>query len=125
MASRASNRWLWRDIRLVYVLLVWAAFACSLFAYFNGGITLHRNADAGAPKGESDQEIYTGSILLVPTYGNRCTQMLLDNRTGRMWDYGDFDCDKLSQRLVASEPRGITSEVRVKAISSAFRGAEK
>ena len=35
MTSRASVRYLWRDIRLVYVLLAWVALAIGLFAYTN------------------------------------------------------------------------------------------
>ena len=34
----------WRDLRLVYVLLVWAAFATALFVYFDSGVTFHGTA---------------------------------------------------------------------------------
>ena len=47
MTSRASVRYLWRDIRLVYVLLAWVALAIGLFAYFDNGITFHSRACPG------------------------------------------------------------------------------
>jgi hypothetical protein len=39
-------------------------------------------------------EVYTGSILYMPAWGNVCRQFLFDNRTGRMQDNGAVDCDQ-------------------------------
>ena len=64
---------------LLYVLLVWAALGTSLFYFFNGGIMFpdaavvppHRAASA-PPQAQGDDEIYTGSIIVVQPRGNQC-----------------------------------------------------
>ena len=77
MASRAPVRWFWRDMRLVFVLLVWAAFGIGLLAYLDSSISfsLHRPAPA-PPQAVADAELYTGSIVVVPSRGDRCWQMI-------------------------------------------------
>jgi hypothetical protein len=122
MASRVPVRWFWRDMRLVFVLLVWAAFGTGLFAYFDGSINLTINLRPPAPaQAVSDDALYTGSIVVVPTRGDRCWQMMLDNRTGRMWESGYMDCDTVVEALTDSNRTG-ASAVRLNAIGSAFRG---
>lgn len=64
---------------LLYVLLVWAALGTSLFYFFNGGIMFpgaavvppYRAASA-PPQAQGDDEIYTGSIIVVQPRGNQC-----------------------------------------------------
>jgi hypothetical protein len=120
MASRVSVRWFWRDVRLVYGLLIWAACGAGVLLYFNGGVSWQ--AAAPAPQRvASDDELYTGSIVVVPTQGDRCWQMMLDNRTGRMWEGGYLDCDAVVDALTDSKRTG-ASAVRLNAIGSAFRG---
>jgi len=121
MASRASDRWFWRDVRLVYVLLVWAVFSAGLFVYFDGIITLHREASA-PPQAAGDDELYTGSIVVVPPQGDHCWQMMLDNRTGRMWDGGYLDCGVIVDALAENKHNGTVRAVRMNAIGAAFRG---
>ena len=122
MASRASVRRFWRDIRVVYVLLVWAAFTTGLFVYFDSSITLHRVAPpAPASQADKDDELYTGSIVVVPRFGNDCWKMMIDNRTGRMWENGYVDCDSVVGTLAESERNGATSSARLNAIGAAFR----
>ena len=125
MASRAKVHWLWRDLRLVYVLLVWAAFSSSLFYFFNGGIPLWGAAAVPPPLVESDDEIYTGSIIIVPPRGDQCWQMMLDNRTGRMWESGYINCDVVVSQLANNKRRGAVSSIRIQSISDAFRGDGK
>jgi hypothetical protein len=135
MASRVKVQWLWRDLRLLYVLLVWAAFGSSLFYFFNGGIMFqgaasvppHRAASASAPppQSQSDDEIYTGSVIVVPPRGDKCWQMMLDNRTGRMWENGYVDCYVAVRELAENKRNGAISSVRMQSISNAFRGQEK
>jgi hypothetical protein len=133
MASRAKVYWLWRDLRLLYVLLVWAAFGSSLFYFFNGEILFHGSA-AVPPHGAAaipptqaqiDDEIYTGSVIVVPPRGDKCWQMMLDNRTGRMWENGYVDCYSAVRELAENKRSGAISSVRIQSISNAFRGAEK
>lgn len=127
MASRVPVRWFWRDVRLVFVLLVWAAFGTGLFAYFDGGIDLTVNwrpappAPPAPPQTSSDDALYTGSIVVVPPQGDRCWQMMLDNRTGRMWESGYMDCDTVVDALTDSRRTG-ASAVRLNAIGATFRG---
>ena len=124
MASRVAVRRFWRDMRLVFVLLVWAAFGTGLFAYFDSSINLTVNLRPPPPvpaQAASDDELYTGSIVVVPPRGDRCWQMMLDNRTGRMWESGYLDCDTVVDALTDSKRTG-ASAVRLNAIGSAFRG---
>ena len=94
MAARKSphRHWMLRDIPRTYVLLVWLAFGVALLIYSNdwhpsGWTALRQEATAPKPP-VSATEQYTGSIIIVPTRGEDCRQMMLDNRTGRMWDKG-------------------------------------
>jgi hypothetical protein len=128
MASRVTNRWLWRDLRLVYVLLVWAAFGFSLFYFFGGGIfsggimMLRGKAPNPPQQAQSDDEIYTGSIIVVPRRGDQCWQMMLDNRTGRMWENGYVNCYVAVRQLADNRRSGAISSIRIQSISDAFRG---
>jgi hypothetical protein len=135
MASRVTDRWLWRDLRLVYVLLVWAAFGFSIFYFFGGSIfgggmfsggnTLRGNAPDPAQQAQSDDEIYTGSIIIVPPRGDQCWQMMLDNRTGRMWENGYVNCYVAVRQLADNKRSGAISSIRIQSISDAFRGENK
>jgi hypothetical protein len=142
MASRVKNRWLWRDLRLVYVLLVWAAFGFSIFYFFSGGTfgggifsggifdggifsggsTLQGRALGPQQRAQRDDEIYTGSIILVPPRGDQCWQMMLDNRTGRMWENGYVNCYVAVRQLADNRRSGAISSIRIQSISDAFRG---
>jgi hypothetical protein len=126
MASRAKVRRLWREVRLASVLLVWAAFGTSLFVYFDSGIILHRAAPAAPAtqadnQADNDDNIYTGSIVVVPRDGDRCWRMTLDNRTGRMWGDGYVDCDAVVSTLAENNRKSGIRSVRMQSISSAFR----
>ena|SRR5271156_3484402 len=65
----------------------------------------------------SDDEIYTGSILFMPIEGSICHQFLFDNRTGRINDQGNVDCER-AQYAADSKNWGFA---RARAISAAFR----
>jgi hypothetical protein len=122
MASRASNRRIWRDTRVVYVLLVWAAFTTGLFVYFDGRITPHQAAPAVAStQAGNDAAMYRGSIVVVPQFGNNCRKLIFDNRTGRMWANGYVDCDTAVGSVAESKREGATGADRFNAIGAAFR----
>jgi len=140
MASRVTNRWLWRDLRLVYVLLVWAAFGFSILYFFggsifgggifdggmfSGGTTLQGRALDPQQQAQRDDEFYTGSIILVPPRGDQCWQMMLDNRTGRMWENGYVNCYVAVRQLADNRRSGAISSIRIQSISDAFRGEGK
>ena len=127
MVTHVTDRWLWRDLRLVYVLLVWAVFGFSLFFFFSGdifsgGFTLRGKAPDSTQQAQSDDEIYTGSIIIVPPRGNQCWQMMLDNRTGRMWENGYVDCYVAVRELAENKRSGTISTIRIRSIMDAFRG---
>ncbi len=122
MASRASARYLWRDMRLVYALLAWVALAIGLFIYFDNSITFQAAAPA-KPQAQAgnDDTLYTGSIIVVPRAGDDCWKMMLDNRTGRMWENGYVDCDAVVGVLAESKQDGAARAGRLHAIGASFR----
>ncbi|HZP71183.1 MAG TPA: hypothetical protein VFB29_14675 [Pseudolabrys sp.] len=123
MATRASHRrWMLRDIPRTYVLLVWLAFGAVLLIYSNdwhpsGWTTLRRGADIKPPA--SIGERYTGALIIVPPRGENCRQLMLDNRTGRMWEKGYVNCYEAVTRS-EKEQRGGMSTLRMNAIGKAF-----
>ena len=67
------------------------------------------------PVAQSDDEIYTGSILYTPYGGRICRQILFDNRTGRSSDNSYVDCEHAAYRGASDKGS------RVQSISSWFR----
>lgn len=122
MAARASVPRVRDDSRLVYVLLLWAAFAAGLLAYFGTGHALNRAPPARpAAQGHVDAQVYTGSIIVMPRTGNDCWKMMLDNRTGRMWEDGYLNCDTAVGERASKERTTRERVGRLHAIGSAFR----
>lgn len=127
MARRApSSRWLWRDLRLSFVVLVFGALSIGTMLYFTGWMPSQRNladllfASSSGPRVNND-ELYTGSVILVPATGEQCWQLLFDNRTGTMREYGYINCyDVVSQ--LEEEKNAATPSKRIHVISNAFRG---
>lgn len=48
--------------------------------------------------GQSDDEIYTGSILYMRRYGSTCRQLLFENHTRPLSDNGNVDCERAAYR---------------------------
>ncbi len=131
MASRLSNRrWLLRDIPRTGVLFVWTAFAVSILIYFVdlapvwrdimarlhlGGVV--SRAAIAAPDSGNDK-LYTGSIIFVPSRGDRCQEWAIDNRTGGMSDRGYVSCYGVA--ATANLPDGGVGAQRMRAIGKAF-----
>ena len=123
MTARVSShrRWMLRDIPRTYVLLVWLAFGAALLIYSNdwhpsGWSALRREAAVKPSAPTIDH--HTGSIIIVPPRGDNCRQMMLDNRTGRMWDKGYVNCYEAVSRA-DKEPGGMSS-LRINSIGRAF-----
>jgi hypothetical protein len=103
------------------VLLVWVAFAVGLFIYFDNGITFHAApTPVPAAQAANDDELYTGSIVIVPPSGDECWQMMLDNRTGRMWESGYIGCDAVAGVLAESQRDTKARTGRLNAIGAFF-----
>jgi hypothetical protein len=123
MAARAAVSYLRRDLRLVYVLFVWAAFATALILFLDGGASFHGGAARPTPAAQAanDDALYTGSVIVVPRTGNDCWKMMLDNRTGRMWEGGYVDCDATVGLLAQGEASTQARAGRLTAIGASFR----
>jgi hypothetical protein len=65
----------------------------------------------------NDQKLYTGSIIFVPPRGDLCSQWILDNRNGKMWDNGRIDCSVAAPKDAGE---GL-SAMRMRAIGKAFK----
>jgi hypothetical protein len=129
MVSRVSSRrWLLRDIPRTGVVLVWAAFVVSILIYFIDWSTV-RHETAVRPQlnnanGGNDEQRYTGSIIL-PTRGERCWEGMFDNRTGRMIDLGNVNCDKAALHLAEKYLREGMDVMRLRAVGKAFQHESK
>ena len=115
----SSRRWLLRDIRAAYVLLVSVAFVVAIFTYFIDWSTVRRERVV-QPKNDNVEQRYTGSII-VPTGGDLCWTFILDNRTGKMRDGGYSKCDKATRQLDEKNPPQGMDMLRLHEVSRAFR----
>jgi hypothetical protein len=70
-----------------------------------------------ATNNASNAELYTGSIILVPTQGEQCLERALDNRTGQMWDKGYVNCYDVVRNTAKNS--GLSSS-RMRLIGNAF-----
>lgn len=100
------------------VVAVAALLALGLLAGGNYLNSRHQNA-AGATANKDD-DIFTGSILYMPTEGRICHQILFDNKTGRFTDNGNVDCENAAYRGTDNTPKQ-WSFARVRVISTGFR----
>jgi len=131
MAARLSphRRWFLRDVPRTYLMFVWLAFGATLLIYFNdwhpSGWSALRPQQIAQPKPKrSDAEIYTGSLIIMPAAGEKCQQLMIDNRTGRMWEKGIVNCyDAVTP--TQKDPSEAISSKRINAIGNAFRGGSE
>jgi hypothetical protein len=124
MTSRVpTRRWLFRDVPRTYVVLAWLAFGLSIIYLFFGDWFPFRHETAVRPQLSSsnknnNDEPYTGSMIFVPSHGDRCLERMIDNRTGRMWDKAYINCDKLA--LTEHSSAGGMGIMRMRAIGKAL-----
>ena len=122
MTSRAlRGHRLSSDFPRVLILLVWVAFGLSIAFYFDGWLPLQREIavrpqSSNVNKNDADK-LYVGSIILAPTRGDKCRELMLDNRTGNMWDKGYINCFD----AVHNTRRSTMSAERMLAIGKALR----
>ena len=124
MASHISSRsWLLRDMRRAYVLLVLVAFVASFLSYFVDWSEKREAAMSSQPNNtdkDNGERRYTGSIF-IPTRGNLCRELMLDNRTGKMRDNGTVKCDEATPQFTTkNSPEGLDM-MRLRAVGNAFR----
>jgi hypothetical protein len=131
MAARhkSHRRWFLRDVPRTYMMLVWLAFCLTVIVYLNdwhpSGWSALRPQQAATPKPQrTDAEIYTGSLIIVPAVGEKCQQLMIDNRTGKMWDKGTVNCYEATSPPERDPNQAISSK-RINAIGNAFRGGSE
>ena len=133
MASRRlARRWMLRDIPQFLVLFAGIAVVFGIVGYsvdwnlvraeFAGGGKSNFASKPGAvskqqPNNASNAELYTGSIILVPTQGEQCLERALDNRTGQMWDKGYVNCYDVVRNTAKNS--GLSAS-RIRSIGNAF-----
>ena len=120
MTSRASSRrWLLREIRQSYVLLILVAFVVAVFIYFIDWSTVRRES-AVQPNNDNIEQRYTGSII-IPTGGDQCWAFMLDNHTGNMRDGGYFKCNEAMRQFAGKTPPVGADLTRLREVGKAFR----
>ncbi len=67
------------------------------------------SATQSSAHGEDD--LTTGSILLVPRFGDQCRQRLIDNATWRIWDVGPVDCGTALARSAGAESASARADI--------------
>lgn len=122
MASHiSSRRWLLREIRPAYLLLVSVALAVAILAYFVDWSTIRRErVHVVQPKNDNVERRYIGSII-VPTGGDMCWTFILDNRSGKMRDGGFSKCDEAIRQFDEKNSSQSLDSVRLRDVGKAFR----
>lgn len=122
MASQiSSRRWLLREIRPAYLLLVSVAIAVAILAYFIDWSTVRRErVRVVQPKNDNVERHYAGSII-VPTGGDMCWTFILDNRSEKMRDGGFSKCEEAMRRFDEKNPPQDLDTVRLRDVGKAFR----
>jgi hypothetical protein len=127
---KTYSRWILRDVRRIGALFVGAAVVFGILVYVSDASPIQRWVKAFSPspavkKAQTDpaseQRLYTGSILFVPTRGNLCEEWLLDNRNGQMWENGKVTCPGVNASNTQTTQTEGTSVSRMKAIGKFFK----
>lgn len=126
MASHASSRrWLRRQIRPAYVVVVSLALIAAILTYFvdwptfvSGPIVRHERV--AQPKDEDVERRYTGSII-IPTGEGLCWRYILDNRTGGIRYDGHPRCVEATRQSDAKKTRESMEKLRLREVGKAFR----
>jgi hypothetical protein len=106
-----------RTSGLLHTVFAVAAFL-ALGLFVNGEyLTKRQHAAPLVVIAPSDDEIYTGSILVMPPAGRICHQILFDNRDGRFSDNGNVDCERAAYQGMGAKH---WSTARLWAISRGF-----
>jgi len=119
--KRQRARWFGRDVwrALIACLLLGLLFGFGSEINFGGSSSSTRPGSATRPAG--DESFTTGSMLVVPRFGNVCQKRQIDNATWRIWDLGVVDCHSaLYDEAKVDGPHG-WSTARVDVIRDGFR----
>lgn len=120
MASHISfHRWLLRDIRPAYVLVVLVVFVVASLIYFIDWSTA-RSKNALQPEKENIEQRYIGSIK-IPADNGMCWILKLDNRTETLRDARYAKCDEDVPKQADKFQPGGADMMRLHSVSKAFR----
>jgi hypothetical protein len=122
-SNRRTRGWFRRDNRraLAICLLFGAAASIGLGSVIQQAPTIGTLRIAGNGPGltQSDDELATGSIIIVPVLGSNCRKKLIDNATWRIRDIGPVDCRTALARGAHGNESGWSAS-RVDIIRSGF-----
>ena len=117
MATRAPHRRrLLRDLPLAYRLVALSVVFAAVVAYWMNEVIASRTIKKEVHVEESDDQKYTGTIVLPTDRRDTCRFLSLDNRTGLLEEKGYGPCEVTSYEF-KSEP----DQSRVVQIGKAFR----
>lgn len=125
VAHASSRRWLLRQIRPTFAVLVSVAFVAALAIYFVDRPTFIDSSKArrdgvAQPKNNNLEQRYTGSII-IPTGDGLCWRYILDNRTGNMRYGGHPRCVEATGQFKEKNPRESIDKLRLREVGKAFR----
>jgi hypothetical protein len=126
MAVHASSRrWLSRQIRPTYVVVVSVACVVAILTYFvdrptfvNGPMV--RREHAAPPANDNVEQRYTGSII-IPSGEGLCWRYILDNRTGNLRYGGHPRCVEATRQFKEQNSRESIDKLRLREVGKAFR----
>ena len=126
MALHASSRrWLRRQIRPAYVVVVSLALIAAILTYFVDWPTfvsgpIARRERVVQPKDDDVEGRYTGSII-IPTGEGLCWRYILDNRTGDIRYGGHPRCVEATRQFDSKKTRESVEKLRLREVGKAFR----
>lgn len=116
MALRTSSRrWFLRDLPHVYRLVIFSALLAVVLSYcIDWSGVWHVTKETRIE--ESDEQRYSGSII-IPTHNrDTCESITLDNRTGELRPNGYIKCEAIQY-----ESKDTPEGERLREIGKAFR----
>lgn len=125
VAHASSRRWLLRQIRPTFVVLVSVAIVAAILTYFidwptfidRSTVRLERAARSDA---DNVEQRYTGSII-IPSGEGLCWRYILDNRTGNIRYAGQPRCVEATRQFERKIPRENMDALRLREVGKAFR----
>jgi hypothetical protein len=101
------------------IVVILALLTCLTLGLLGTDAFLTRRDAALAAAAAANKQIYVGSILFYPDFGDRCHELFFDNRNGHYADNGSVDCTRAAAELSQDAPKSL-SAARTEVISKGF-----